>query len=221
MKARIPVEIGIFCSFIERICGSLIVYDRYEQTGSLNGVMLPRSWLKVILDTFQSTEKDTKSRLWLLLQSLEELLRTPHYNNFSNPGKIQLSIQAQLELIHQIGHLLYGLQFGQLEDEEENIRYILLECELRNFDVGMWANSRPFYSCRALGLRKSSCYFLVNLLWSLKLDVTYTGRLPGFFAFSDRFLIAIANSPPFTAGEEFCFVWFNNLSGIYSPKTLV
>ena len=87
MEAKIPVEIGVFCSFIERICGSLIVYNRYQRTGSLHGVTLPRSWLKVILDTFQSTEKDT-SRFWLLLQPLEELLRTLYYNNSSNHGKI-------------------------------------------------------------------------------------------------------------------------------------
>lgn len=91
MEAKIPVEIGIFCSFIERICGSLIVYNRYQRTGSLHEVALPRSWLKVILDTFkfQPTEKDT-SRCGLLLQSLEELLRMLHYNNLSesNPGKI-------------------------------------------------------------------------------------------------------------------------------------
>jgi hypothetical protein len=89
MEAKIPVEIGVFCSFIERICGSLIVYNRYQRTGSLHGVTLPRSWLKVILDTFQSTvtEKDT-SRFGLLLQPLEDLLRTLYYNDFSNPGKI-------------------------------------------------------------------------------------------------------------------------------------
>ena len=89
MEAKIPVEIGVFCSFIEHICGSLIVYDRYQRTGSLHGVTLPRSWLKLILDTFQYTdsEKNT-SRFWLLLQPLEELLRTLYYNNFSNPGKI-------------------------------------------------------------------------------------------------------------------------------------
>ena len=86
MEAKIPVEIGIFCSFIERICGSLIVYNKYRRSGSLHGVTLPLSWLKVILDTFQSTEKDT-SRFWLLLQPLEDLLRTLY---FSNPGKIQL-----------------------------------------------------------------------------------------------------------------------------------
>ena len=101
MEAKIPVEIGIFCSFIERICGSLIVYNRYQRTGSLHNVTLPRSWLKVILDTFQSAEKDA-SRFWLLLQPLEELLRTLYYNNFSNPGKIhiQLSVQVQTELMH-------------------------------------------------------------------------------------------------------------------------
>jgi hypothetical protein len=88
MEAEIPVEIGVFCSFIERICGSLIVYNRYQRTGSLDGVTLPRSWLKVILDTFQSAEEKDTSRFWLLLQPLEGLLRTLYYNNFSNPGKI-------------------------------------------------------------------------------------------------------------------------------------
>jgi hypothetical protein len=93
MNSKFPVEIGIFCSFIERICGSLIVYNMYQRTGSLHGVTLPRSWLKVILDTFrvhwQSTEKDTSTQtFWLLLQPLEELLRTLYYNNLSNAGKI-------------------------------------------------------------------------------------------------------------------------------------
>ena len=104
MEAEIPVEIGVFCSFIERICGSLIVYNRYQRTGSLHGVALPRSWLKVVLDTFQSTEKDAL-RFWLLLQPLEGLLRTLYYNNFLKPGKIRclrsIINASATELIHQ------------------------------------------------------------------------------------------------------------------------
>ena len=110
MEAKIPVEIGVFCSFIERICGSIIVYDRYQRTGSLNGVTLPRSWLKVILDTFQPTASEKgSSRFWLLLQPLEELLRTLYYNNFSNPG-----------------HLLYDLQFLRAEKQRNNIRCLYI-----------------------------------------------------------------------------------------------
>ena len=86
MEAKIPVEIGVFCGFIERICGSLIVYNKYQRTGSLHRVTLPRSWLKVILDTFQSAEKDA-SRFWMLLPPLENLLKTLYHNNSSNPGK--------------------------------------------------------------------------------------------------------------------------------------
>jgi hypothetical protein len=90
MEAKIPVEIGVFCSFIERICGSLIVYNRYRRTGSLHGVTLPRSWLKIILDNFQSSEASEKDalRFWLLLQPLEGLLKTLYYNDYENPGKI-------------------------------------------------------------------------------------------------------------------------------------
>lgn len=90
MEAKIPVEIGVFCSFIERICGSLIVYNRYRRTGSLHGVTLPRSWLKIILDTFQSSEASEKDtlRFWLLLQPLEGLLKTLYYNDYENPGKM-------------------------------------------------------------------------------------------------------------------------------------
>lgn len=90
VEAEIPVEIGIFCSFIERICGSLIVYNRYRRTGSLHGVILPRSWLKVILDTFQCTEASVKdsSRFWLLLHPLGILLRKLYHHDFLNPGKI-------------------------------------------------------------------------------------------------------------------------------------
>ena len=91
MEAKIPVEIGVFCSFIERICGSLIVYNRYRRIESLHGVTLPRSWLKMILDTFHSSEAPEKdsSRFWLLLQPLQEILRTLYHNNFSEPGKIR------------------------------------------------------------------------------------------------------------------------------------
>ena len=103
MEGKIPVEIGIFCSFIERICGSWIVYNRYQRTGSLHLVMLPRSWLKVILDTFQPTEKDVPF-FWWLLQPLEELLRALYYINFSNPSKVHFlrSTNKQSKLINQI-----------------------------------------------------------------------------------------------------------------------
>ena len=128
MEAKIPVEIGVFCSFIERICGSIIVYNRYQRTGSLHGVTLPRSWLKVILDTFQSVEKDS-SRFWLLLQPLGELLRMLYYNNFSNPGKIYARdpiITASKNGNQKIGHLLYDLQFLRAEKQRNNIRCLFI-----------------------------------------------------------------------------------------------
>ena len=128
MEAKIPVEIGVFCSFIERICGSIIVYNRYQRTGSLHGVTLPRSWLKVILDTFHSVEKDS-SRFWLLLQPLGELLRMLYYNNFSNPGKIYARdpiITASKNGNQKIGHLLYDLQFLRAEKQRNNIRCLFI-----------------------------------------------------------------------------------------------
>ena len=141
MEAKIPVEISIFCSFIERICGSLIVYDRCQRTGSLHGVTLPRSWLKVILDTFQSTEKDT-SHFWLLLQPLERLLRTQYYNNFLNPGKIYClgSNYRCEELIYRNRTLMQCTicNFGELSSSATtSVAFILLECESKNFGVGM------------------------------------------------------------------------------------
>ena len=128
MEAKIPVEIGVFCSFIERICGSLIAYNRFRRTGSLHGVTLPRSWLKIILDTFQSTEAFEKdiSRFWLLLQPLEKLLRRLYHNDFSNPGKIHFIISACVQTELEIGHLLYGLEFRWAEQQRSKIRSIYI-----------------------------------------------------------------------------------------------
>jgi hypothetical protein len=65
----------------------------------------------MILDTFQSTEACEKdsSRFWLLLQPLEELLRTLYHNDFSNPG-----------------HLLYDLEFRWAEQQRTGIRSLYI-----------------------------------------------------------------------------------------------
>ncbi|KAF8816728.1 hypothetical protein BYT27DRAFT_7237858 [Phlegmacium glaucopus] len=111
MEAKIPVEIGVFCSFIERICASLIVCNMYRRTGSLHGVTLPRSWLKVILDTFQPTEASGKDsrRFRLLLKPLQELLRELYYYDSPNPG-----------------HLLYDLEFQWAKWQPAQIRSLYI-----------------------------------------------------------------------------------------------
>ncbi|KAF8885252.1 hypothetical protein CPB84DRAFT_1788531 [Gymnopilus junonius] len=105
MELSIPVDINAYFAFIEKICGSLIAFGKYQWRQSFHNVVLPRSWLTAIMKQFDPVEvaEQDASRFWLLLQPLEELLRAIY---FSSPKS---------------EHLLYGHGFGNTIANQGNV----------------------------------------------------------------------------------------------------
>jgi hypothetical protein len=77
MDVKIVVDINVFLSFIEKICGLLIVCNRYRWNQSFHNITLPGSWWASILthfDSIQVSQQERNSQFWLLLQPLGALL---------------------------------------------------------------------------------------------------------------------------------------------------
>lgn len=91
MEKRIPINIHVFCTFIEHICALLIVCNRLRRVDNLHSVMLPRSWLKATVDRIDidKAKLQDSSHFWGLLQPLEALLRSLYFPRY--PGKCTVS----------------------------------------------------------------------------------------------------------------------------------
>ena len=87
LQRQIPVNIHVFCSFIERICSNLIVCYHLQRKGHLHGVMLPRTWLRASLGAIDVKEakRQNTSCFWDLLEPLERLLNVIYFPQL--PGR--------------------------------------------------------------------------------------------------------------------------------------
>ena len=86
MEVKITVDINVFLNFIEKICGLLIVCNRYRWNQSFHNITLPSSWWASILthfDPFQASQQDGTGRFWLLLQPLGALLHGLYFSAYS------------------------------------------------------------------------------------------------------------------------------------------
>ena len=76
MQKRLPVEIGVLCTYIEHLCASAVVSNRAQGTGSLHDVTLPRSWLSKALANFSLGEAADKTiDFWLFPPILGDLIK--------------------------------------------------------------------------------------------------------------------------------------------------
>lgn len=86
MEAHLPVDIDVFFSYAERLCGLLILSNRYRYSRSFHGIFLPRSWLRTILSTFDFSAAEThgaQQLFWSFLQPLQALLTQLYYGGDS------------------------------------------------------------------------------------------------------------------------------------------
>jgi len=77
MHQRILVDVNTLCSFIERVCGSLLLFRQYQGLGSdLHNLILPRSWIASIMLNFDSALalEENCDCIGLLLDPLHHLL---------------------------------------------------------------------------------------------------------------------------------------------------
>ncbi|KAF9050293.1 hypothetical protein BJ165DRAFT_1341573 [Panaeolus papilionaceus] len=70
------VDINVFCTFIEKICGLLVVYNTFTYNQGFHNIMLPRSWLKRIMSNFDRQDAVDKHMdcYDLLLKPLKSLV---------------------------------------------------------------------------------------------------------------------------------------------------
>ena len=86
MEAKILVDINVFLNFVEKICGLLIVCNRYRWKQSFHNITLPSSWWTSILthfDPVEASQQGTTGRFWLFLPPLKTLLEGLYFSYYS------------------------------------------------------------------------------------------------------------------------------------------
>ena len=75
VQVRLPVDLAVLCSIVERLFGLAIMTARYRALGSLHGVLLPRTWISTLWEDFFKFKDKTPAPLWYLAQETEKLLK--------------------------------------------------------------------------------------------------------------------------------------------------
>jgi len=52
VRERLPVDLAVLCTIVERLFGLAIMTTRHRRLGSLHGVLLPRAWILALLEDF-------------------------------------------------------------------------------------------------------------------------------------------------------------------------
>ncbi|PPQ98969.1 hypothetical protein CVT24_003465 [Panaeolus cyanescens] len=85
VENSLKVDVNVFCTFIERICGQYGALFKYRRAhNSFHGIMLPRSWLRKIIAEFETLDAKNKACPipFPLLGPLETLIRTLHFDTY-------------------------------------------------------------------------------------------------------------------------------------------
>ncbi|THU96851.1 hypothetical protein K435DRAFT_754482 [Dendrothele bispora CBS 962.96] len=73
ITAQVPVDLGIFCDTLDRLCRSLIISGCAKRDRFLNNMTLPRSWLWEPIDIIEARRKDV-GHLHMLVQPMGDML---------------------------------------------------------------------------------------------------------------------------------------------------
>ena len=74
VQIRLPVDLAVLCTIVERLFGLAIMTTRFRGLGSLHGVLLPRSWISALWEDFLRFKDRPLPLLWYLAQTTEKLL---------------------------------------------------------------------------------------------------------------------------------------------------
>jgi len=155
VEERIPVDINVLCSFIERICSYLIVFNRYKYARNLHNVVLPRSWLNRVLRQFNPEDAllQEKSTYWPLLQPLGTLLEALYFRqNITD----HLLLGYGLRSITNTGNLHRSLYIARMwvkfppNEHTSLMFYYIFRCRilgLREFMIGALKGYFLIYIC--------------------------------------------------------------------------
>ncbi|KAH9022664.1 hypothetical protein EDB84DRAFT_1441149 [Lactarius hengduanensis] len=92
VQERLPVDLAVLCTIVERLFGLSIMTTRHRRLGSLHGVLLPRTWIMALWEDF-SRVKDKRlpvplRRLFQAARNLLEDIYTGEYQRHAimDPG---------------------------------------------------------------------------------------------------------------------------------------
>ncbi|KAH8981157.1 hypothetical protein EDB86DRAFT_2835005 [Lactarius hatsudake] len=140
VQERLPVNLAVLCSIVERLFGLAIMTARHRGLGSLHGVLLPRTWKMSLWGDFLRFKDKSLAPLEHLVQATGKLLADVYtgvsktYNNGPGPPephvasadvhcnqKIQVSVPQWVFAVHirpkLIRVLLVGQNFSALRDD--------------------------------------------------------------------------------------------------------
>jgi hypothetical protein len=75
VQIRLPVDLAVLCTIVERLFGLAIMTARYRGLGSLHGVLLPRTWISALWEDFFRFKDRRLAPLGYLAQTTEKLLK--------------------------------------------------------------------------------------------------------------------------------------------------
>jgi hypothetical protein len=74
VQERLPVDLAVLCTIVERLFGLVIMATRYRRLGSLHGVLLPRTWILALWEDFLKFKEGKLASLERLAQATGKLL---------------------------------------------------------------------------------------------------------------------------------------------------
>jgi hypothetical protein len=75
VQIRLPVDLAVLCTIVERLFGLAIMTARYRGLGSLHGVLLPRTWISALWEDFFKFKDRKLAPLWHLAEATEKILK--------------------------------------------------------------------------------------------------------------------------------------------------
>jgi hypothetical protein len=75
VQERLPVDLAVLCTIVERLFGLAIMVARTRRLGSLHGVLLPRTWILALWEDFLGYKNKRMAPLLYLAQATDKLLK--------------------------------------------------------------------------------------------------------------------------------------------------
>jgi hypothetical protein len=82
VRERLPIDLAVLCSIVERLFGLAVMTVTDRNRGNLHGVLLPRSWVLALWKDFVTFKDREQAPLWVLAQSTESLLNDVYTGDY-------------------------------------------------------------------------------------------------------------------------------------------
>jgi hypothetical protein len=107
LNHKIPINIGVLCDYMDRLCGSIVMSRRFQNQGSLHNTMLPRTWLINQCDSLTKMANKETRVLGMFLSSSIDVLTT--IESIYSKGGIVNHLTYQGKSLSEAGFLIRNL----------------------------------------------------------------------------------------------------------------